>query len=142
MIPWSFLRCCYFHSALLMGSPLVFLGEYGMRTLHFARITTCTWDCNWSCDCCLPKLSLLKLPLETPNSHCSQCFCVSVALLIFPPEDSSDATDCICNEVTRNHPITRLVSCGFLCPDCRYSFTRSFSHLCLHDAADWNTMPG
>ena len=28
VIPRSFLRCCYFHSTLLMGSPLAFLGEW------------------------------------------------------------------------------------------------------------------
>ena len=59
--------------SLLMGSPLSFLGEYGIRSFHpppprgppyvcsrvpvfdhhFARITTCSCDCNWSCDCCL-----------------------------------------------------------------------------------------
>ena len=36
------------------------------------------------------KLSLLKFPLETPSSHRSQCFCASVALLIFLPESSID----------------------------------------------------
>ena len=55
--------------------------------------------------------TLLKLPLRRLILIVRNV-CMSVARFNLPARIVGTATDCICNEVTRNHPITRLVSCG------------------------------
>ena len=64
-----------------------------------------------------------EIPSGEPRFSSSAIFLCESSFLNIPPEDNSDTSECICNGVTRNHPITRLVSCGLFCLDQRCSFS-------------------
>ena len=80
--PWASLRVvgCASFIRLTRGGDRCLCSRVGTSEYHFARMTTCSCDCNWSCNCCLLELLLCECSSGHPYFSSAQYFCASVRL--------------------------------------------------------------